>query len=99
MQNFALIILCMLVHTHTHTHTQRHMITNHETDALAIDDHKSTLVHKAAMHGHIGVLSMLVKEAGLPPNTLQLPDENFSTPALLAIQVGVATTSECGHVK
>ena len=75
------------------------MLTNHEIDALAIDEHKSSLGHKAAMHSHLSVLTMLVKEAGMHLNALQLPDENFSTPAMLAIQVGVAMTSGCGHSK
>jgi len=70
-----------------HIHLQHHMLTNQEFDPMMLDEHNSTLAHKAAMNGHVNVLSFLIKERGIPINMLQIPDENFATPAMLAIQV------------
>ena len=71
-----------------HTHTfQRRMLTNQEIDPMTFDEHNCTLAHKAAMNGHVVVLSFLVKDGGMPINALQIPDEYFTTPAMLAIQV------------
>ena len=64
------------------------MLTNHEIDIIAMDEHGSTLFHKAAQHGHLSVLTLLAKEGGRSSiAALQLPDENFATPPMLAIQV------------
>lgn len=66
------------------------MISNHEiTDVFVFNEHKFSLAHKAALHGSLSVLKFLVKEAGLPPSALQLPDDSFTTPAMLAIQVSL----------
>ena len=63
------------------------MLTNHEIDAASYDEHMSTLVHKAAMSGQLAVVQFLVMEGGLHSGVLQAPDESFTTPAMLAIQV------------
>ena len=63
------------------------MLSTHEIDAFTFNEHKFTLAHKAALHGQVGVLNFLVSDAGLPVTALQLPDDSFSTPAMLAIQV------------
>ena len=54
---------------------------------MMLDERNSTLVHKAAMNGHVNVLSFLIKDRGLPISVLQIPDDKFTTPAMLAIQV------------
>ena len=66
---------------------QRRMLTAQEIDPITFDEHNCTLAHKAAMNGHVVVLSYLLKDGGMPINALQIPDENFTTPAMLAIQV------------
>lgn len=63
------------------------MLTNHEIDAFTFNEHKFTLAHRAALHGQVGVLNYLVSDGGLPVTALQWPDNSFSTPAMLAIQV------------
>jgi hypothetical protein len=63
------------------------MLTNQEIDAFTFTEHKFSLAHKAALHGQLRVLNFLVDDAGLPLTALQLSDESFSTPAMLAIQV------------
>lgn len=64
------------------------MLTNQDIDGFTFTEHKFSLAHKAALHGQLGVLSYLVNDAGLPLTALQLSDDSFSTPAMLAIQVG-----------
>ena len=61
------------------------MLSTGEVDALCCDENESTLLHKAAAYGHLPVLQLLGKE--VPASYLQLADNFFLTPAMLAIQV------------
>lgn len=63
------------------------MLSNQEIDPFTFNEHKFGLAHKAALHGQLGVLTFLVRDAGFPPTALQLSDDSFTTPAMLAIQV------------
>ncbi len=63
------------------------MLASLEVDALALDDRGSTLFHKAAQFGQLVVLSLLAKDGGITSDALQVPDDSFTTPAMLAIQV------------
>ncbi len=62
------------------------MLSNHEVDVYGITEHRFSLAHKAASHGRLGVIQLLV-ESGLPLSSLQIPDDSFTTPTMLAIQV------------
>lgn len=74
------------------------MLANQEIDAFTFNDHKFSLAHKAALHGQLGVLTYLVGDIGLPLTALQLSDESFSTPAMLAIQVCVGVAHVDSHM-
>lgn len=63
------------------------MLSNQEIDAFTFTEHKFSLAHAAALHGKLEVLNFLINDAGLPVTALQLSDDSFSTPAMLAIQV------------
>ena len=63
------------------------MISKGEIDGYVFTEHHFTLAHKAALHGRLSVLKFLVKEGTLPLAALQCPDDSFTTPAMLAIQV------------
>ena len=72
-------------------------MTSGEIPPTLADHHKSTLIHKAALNGHLRCLSYLVKNS--PRDAINLLDDNLLTPVLLAIQVSVeisaaATLSE-----
>ncbi len=71
------------------------MLTNHEIDAFTFNEHRFTLAHKAALNGQLGLLNFLVNDAGLPLTALNIPDDSYSTPAMLAIQVGVTHVTSC----
>ncbi len=62
------------------------MLSSHEVDTYGSNEHHFSLAHKAALHGRLPVIQFLV-ESGLPPSALQIPDDSFTTPAMLAIQV------------
>ena len=74
------------------------MLSNQEIDAFTFNDHKFSLAHKAALHGQLGVLTFLVGDVGLPLTALQLSDDSFSTPAMLAIQVLYLYTPSTTHI-
>ena len=60
-------------------------MTPGEIPPTLADHHKSTLIHKAALNGHLRCLSYLVKNS--PRDAINLLDDNLLTPVLLAIQV------------
>ena len=60
-------------------------MTSGEIPPTLADHHKSTLIHKAALNGHLRCLSFLVKNS--PRDAINLLDDNLLTPVLLAIQV------------
>ncbi len=55
-------------------------------DTYGSNEHHFSLAHKAALHGRLPIIQFLV-ESGLPSSALQIPDDSFTTPAMLAIQV------------
>lgn len=67
-------------------------MTSGEIPPTLADHHKSTLIHKAALNGHLRCLSYLVKNS--PRDAINLLDDNLLTPVLLAIQVRVEIASD-----
>ncbi|XP_064400950.1 uncharacterized protein LOC135347048 isoform X4 [Halichondria panicea] len=66
--------------------TLHHMLSSHEVDTYGSNEHHFSLAHKAALHGRLPIIQFLV-ESGLPSSALQIPDDSFTTPAMLAIQL------------
>ena len=54
---------------------------------VCVDDTGLTLAHTAAMTNQIPVMIMLINEGGLPLHALHATDDNFVSPAMLAIEV------------
>ncbi len=59
------------------------MLSSHEVDTYGSNEHHFSLAHKTA---RLPIIQFLV-ESGLPSSALQIPDDSFTTPAMLAIQV------------
>ena len=62
------------------------MLSSHEVDTYGSNEHHFSLAHKTALHGRLPIIQFLV-ESGLPSSALQIPDDSFIIPAMLAIQV------------
>lgn len=81
-------LLCQTLYLSHNPSLQHKLHSNGELDLMSRDENDSTLLHKAAAYGQLAVLQMLSKE--VPSSFLQLPDNFFLTPAMLAIQVSMA---------